>query len=424
MNHDILRARAILDEQNFTCVLCRGEQEFTFSSRGVDPLLSLLDSQHDLCGFSAADRVVGRAAAYLYVLLGVTALYAKILSRPAKEVLDRYGISVEYDTLTDFIRNRAGDGFCPMEQAVWSIDTPDEALCAIRQTKAALTKKKEASKMTENYHTHTYRCHHATGTDRQYIQTAIEGGIKRMGFSDHSPFREPNDHEQSYRISLPDIPYYLDSIRTLREELREQIELFIGYEMEYHPVYFEQMLQTALDSGAEYLILGQHLIRYGIPDVKPTTSVKPTENEADLVCYVDTVIEGMRIGVFSYVAHPDILNFIGDKEIYIREMRRLCQAAKETDTPLEINFLGLREKRNYPNEIFWKIVGEEGCEVVFGCDAHSPKHASDTQSLDKALSMVECFHLNYNPHPMLVDPKTKKKFRHLSDLDEKSTENT
>lgn len=424
MNHDLLRACAMLNEQNFTCVLCRGEETFSFSTRGVDPLLSLLDDGHDLNGFSAADRVVGRAAAYLYVLLGIRSLYVKILSKPAKEVLDRYGISVEYETLTEAIRNRAGDGFCPMEQAVREIDNPDEALCAIRRTKASLAKQRKAQSMTENYHTHTYRCHHAMGTDRQYVETAIKNGITRMGFSDHSPFREPNGHEKSYRVFLSDIPNYLDSIHSLRKEYRDQIELFVGFEMEYYPNYFDQMLQTALDCGAEYLILGQHQLHYGEEGRSPITSIHPNESVDDFAHYVDIVIAGMRSGVFTYLAHPDLFNFIGDASIYESQMRRLCRAAKETETPLEINFLGIRDERNYPNEVFWKLVGEVGCEVVFGCDAHKAKHAYDGESYEKALAMVEKYKLNYNPCPMLVDPRTKKKFRHLSDLNEKSTENT
>lgn len=39
-----------------------------------------------------------------------------------------------------------------------------------------------------NFHTHTFRCHHAVGQDREYVEKAIEQGIKTLGFSDHSPY--------------------------------------------------------------------------------------------------------------------------------------------------------------------------------------------------------------------------------------------
>ena len=34
-------------------------------------------------------------------------------------------------------------------------------------------------------HTHTKRCGHAFGADEEYVQAAIDAGIKVLGFSDH-----------------------------------------------------------------------------------------------------------------------------------------------------------------------------------------------------------------------------------------------
>lgn len=261
--------------------------------------------------------------------------------------------------------------------------------------------------MTVNLHTHTYRCHHATGTERQYIQKAIENGITHMGFSDHSPFMEPNGHEQAHRVSVMDAPLYFQSLKTLRKEFEGQLRIYIGFEMEYYPQYFSQMLDVAISFGAEYLLLGQHNIRYGMPNQQ--ASITPTEQEQDLSDYVDLVVEAMETGVFTYVAHPDLLNYVGSDEIYEKHMRRLCQAAVKNDLPLEINFLGIRDHRNYPNDRFWNIAGEEGCEVVFGCDAHRTKHAYDKESLEIAHKMVESFGLRYNPTPTIIHPITKER---------------
>ena len=38
--------------------------------------------------------------------------------------------------------------------------------------------------MKVNYHTHTSRCGHATGTDEQYVCAAIRQGFDELGFSD------------------------------------------------------------------------------------------------------------------------------------------------------------------------------------------------------------------------------------------------
>ena len=59
-------------------------------------------------------------------------LYAKIISESALETLEKYKISVQYETLTNAIRNRNNTGFCPIETAVYEITKPEIALTAIR----------------------------------------------------------------------------------------------------------------------------------------------------------------------------------------------------------------------------------------------------------------------------------------------------
>lgn len=129
---DLEEARSLLERGNYTCVLCRDGSTVTDNRRGVRPLLELLDSETDLHGYSAADKVVGKAAAFLYCLLGVQALYAGVISRPALAVLENAGITVRYGVLVPAIRNRTGDGFCPMETAVWELSDPALAPDAIR----------------------------------------------------------------------------------------------------------------------------------------------------------------------------------------------------------------------------------------------------------------------------------------------------
>lgn len=133
MSKDLINARELLASGKYTCVVCRENTIHTATERGVKPLMNWLEEGVDLRGFSAADRVVGRATAFLYVLLGVKEVYAQVMSRPAAAVLAAHGISAAQDTLTDGIINRKGTGPCPFETAVLNIQDPMEALCAIRK---------------------------------------------------------------------------------------------------------------------------------------------------------------------------------------------------------------------------------------------------------------------------------------------------
>ena len=126
------------DREGCTCVLCRDDRLVSSYRRGVAPLLELLDSGEDFSGFSAADKVVGKATALLYRLLGVNALYAGVISQAALDVLEGSGIALQWQEKVPYIINRAGDGQCPMEAATAQIDDPRAALEAIRQTLKAL----------------------------------------------------------------------------------------------------------------------------------------------------------------------------------------------------------------------------------------------------------------------------------------------
>lgn len=98
----------------------------------MKPLVRFLESGEIPVGLSAADRVVGKATAYLYVLLKVREVYARIISQSAADVLKSNGIAVCFETLVPHIINRKGDGICPFEAAVMELQEPDRAYAAIR----------------------------------------------------------------------------------------------------------------------------------------------------------------------------------------------------------------------------------------------------------------------------------------------------
>lgn len=124
-------AKQLLVRNGYTCVLCGEGRILTATARGVRPLAQWLRDGEDLRGYSAADKVVGRATAFLYCLLGVREVYAHVMSQQALSVLLENHIHAEYDTLVPYIINRKGDGICPFELAVRDITEPHRALEAI-----------------------------------------------------------------------------------------------------------------------------------------------------------------------------------------------------------------------------------------------------------------------------------------------------
>ncbi len=222
-----------------------------------------------------------------------------------------------------------------------------------------------------NYHTHTVRCKHATGTEREYVESAIKNGYKVVGFSDHTPQPYTDGFVSPIRMDMDELDGYLETIKALRDEYADRIDIRTGLEVEFFPAYFDELMKELDKRDIEYLILGQHCVpdeEYGF------YAGSATDSEEQLSEYVDLVIEALGTGKFMYLAHPDLIHFTGPDDIYLRHMTRLCEYALDNNVQLEVNGQGLILQRWYPCERFFKLASGMGCSFIFGCDAHAPEH--------------------------------------------------
>lgn len=221
--------------------------------------------------------------------------------------------------------------------------------------------------MIANYHTHTWRCNHAEGTEEEYIQAAMERGLQILGFSDHAPYLFPAGYYSTFRMRPTALEDYCATVQSLKKKYSDKLTIHLGVELEYYPAYFDETLRMLRDSPLEYFILGQHFVG---SEFHEQYCGLMTGDAHILERYCDQVIEALHTGLFTYLAHPDLLHFLGSDRDYVQQMRRICKAAKSCGIPLEINLLGIESGRHYPNNLFWEVAGEEGCAAVFGCDAH------------------------------------------------------
>lgn len=117
-----------------TCVLKKGDSILTSEKTGIAPILQWIDDGIDLNGYEAADKIIGKAAAMLFVKAGVKEVYGEVMSEPARLFLKSQSIPYSYSTLTDRIINRMGNDMCPMEKTVLHIDDVEEAYVALKET--------------------------------------------------------------------------------------------------------------------------------------------------------------------------------------------------------------------------------------------------------------------------------------------------
>ena len=139
MNKELERAKEILEtekETTFVAISPTGEI-YRSSEMGIVPITDLIDSRKDfLQNAYVADKVIGRAAAFLLARGKICGLYTKTVSHLAKQVIDMNGIPFFFEEEVEFIKNRRKTGMCPMEQAVLHVHEKEweHAYWILRQT--------------------------------------------------------------------------------------------------------------------------------------------------------------------------------------------------------------------------------------------------------------------------------------------------
>ncbi len=237
-----------------------------------------------------------------------------------------------------------------------------------------------------NLHTHTYRCQHATGEDREYVEKAIEAGYEVLGFSDHIPHVFDDDYVSGIRMTMDQLEGYITSIQNLKKEYAKDIDIYCGFEAEYFPYSFERTMEKVLKYPLDYLILGQHFID---KEIRPNYIGRRGQTEDTLKIYVDHIIEALGIANFLYVAHPDVIKFEEYNAVYEKHMLRLLQELKRRNIPVEINMAGYCDGKHYPWDPFLDLALRNENTFIIGVDAHAPEELLDFETYYTLASKVE-----------------------------------
>lgn len=247
--------------------------------------------------------------------------------------------------------------------------------------------------MKSNYHTHTYRCHHAQGSEEDFVIEAIKNNLSVLGFSDHGPFY---DNRYGLRMDFSELKYYINTIEELKIKYKNKIIIKSGVEIEYDPrenkFYNELLNEYKLD----YLLLGQHYFMSSNGSMKNIYEIKDT---CEYIDYAKSIISAMDSNFFKIIGHPDIF-FVNDFP-WDNNCEEACNiivnGAKERDFILEFNVNGLRrgkskfkdgERYSYPHYKFFELVKEAQVKVVINSDCHNPSELWD-EYMNKAYKICD-----------------------------------
>ncbi|MGE4287362.1 MAG: DUF1893 domain-containing protein [Salinivirgaceae bacterium] len=143
---NLQKARELLEQENHTFVMVKGNTVYTSQLKGIKPMYDAVTKyKQQAKGSSIADKVIGKAAALLAVYGGVKRIYAELTTPGAISVCNKYTITISFKQQVTAIQNREKTGLCPMEQLAQQTDVPEEMLqkVALFLTEMAAKKKTE-----------------------------------------------------------------------------------------------------------------------------------------------------------------------------------------------------------------------------------------------------------------------------------------
>jgi histidinol-phosphatase (PHP family) len=231
-----------------------------------------------------------------------------------------------------------------------------------------------------DYHVHTFRCGHAGGASRDFVERALERGLGEIAFTDHIPlyFLPAERRDPKLAMREEDLEGYLAEVALLAEEFRGRIPVRLGLEADYAEGH-EEALRAWLERADWDLVLGSvHWVAGDWIDA-PETANSRFEREGAQALYAEyyrLLAKAARTGLFDVLTHFDLPKKHGHRPARALEAaeEEAIAAAREGGCAVEISSAGLRKpvREAYPEARLLRRIVAAGVPVTFSSDAHAP----------------------------------------------------
>lgn len=310
-------------------------------------------------------------------------------------------------------------GFCfsgkNMDMEIEITEQDMQLISEHRQYVAEMKKKEINSNPIQDfaYHVHTQRCGHGakdTG-DKEFIENAIKGGIKKVAFTDHIPMPDGLNKNPGMRMDISERDSYIRAIEHFRDEYKKYgIEIETGYEFEYAKKIGDTDYLSFLKEmkeSSDKMVLGQHWVvgkKGKLVEIKRDENGKQIGDDI-LKLYGYSICEAINNNIPDIIAHPDAFmearDSFGKKEQKLAD--KICQKAIKAGIPLEINLGSIAryagkeniedDKANtvVPSKQFWMYVSEkygDKLKVLFAKDAHYPEQLASEKDYEIAIDIL------------------------------------
>ncbi len=254
--------------------------------------------------------------------------------------------------------------------------------------------------MRVDLHNHTTLCNHATGSSEDYLLRAIELGIDVYGFSDHAPM----PYDPKYRMDISQKPIYEKEILDLKEKYKDDIQVLLGYEVDYLDGF---ILDEIVNANVDYLIGSVHFLKnkknmWGFDNPEFIGVYKSKDIDTIWSEYFDAIEAMAKTNLFDIVGHLDLIKvfkFLPKKDIRVLAKKALL-AIKKSNMVIELNPAGLRKPINetYPSKSLLEVAYELDINITFGSDAHAVDQVGfkyeEVNLLAKSIGFNKCMTFN------------------------------
>jgi histidinol-phosphatase (PHP family) len=261
-------------------------------------------------------------------------------------------------------------------------------------------------KKVGDFHTHNYRCNHATGNLDEYIYNAYKKSIGTIGLSDHFPIDYSKSDNtlrlKQFAMKNEEVNSYLAEAELLRQKHKQNINVRIGFEVGYlagkEDKYFPRIEE--LNGSIDYLIGSVHTVKlknryWSLKNGDLKHLIKKYGSKRVYSQYFDNVNKMLLsenfdldiIGHLDYIKNgsenSNLNNFI------LKEIGNLIPYIKERGVAVEINTQGLRNcyKKLYPCKKVVEMLFEYNIPIVLSSDAHNPKDVG--YGFERVLSLIK-----------------------------------
>ncbi|AIQ32129.1 MULTISPECIES: histidinol-phosphatase [Paenibacillus] len=242
--------------------------------------------------------------------------------------------------------------------------------------------------MNFDLHTHHFRCGHADGSIRDYIEAGITAGLDVIGISDHTPYFGSPSEQAFPRIAMAksELVHYVEEVLALQKEYEGRIDVLLGIESDYFPEHAELYRKTLAAYPFDYVIGSVHSVDgNSIFNKSRWKGLGPKQKLAAKAEYYRLIAESARSGMFQILGHIDAMkgNYPQFSEISApREIDEALSAISECGLAIEINTSGGTKLCGgwYPSDEILERALHFGVEVSFGSDAHKPSRVADQRN--------------------------------------------